>query len=596
MCKGRSPIKGYGDFNMSDLYFLPKDDSMLPDHTRPIAASNTCNRIVANIVRARIEAPLLEMLCRTQTGFVRDRSIEENIRFYNDRLTRALEEGKTYNILLLDFAKAYDSVSRKYVLRLLSRVGVPEGYTCLIGGLFERTYASPVMQGKHGVRLAMLDGLKQGCPLSPLLFILAIDPLLTHLGAVQDVEERCFADDLGVGFRDWRALRPVTELIDYWSEAAGPQVSHRKTNIMSTDDDRPELGMVLPEGWEGVQYTDRYKYLGVMISSDVNFDVKEIFTVAFRKFKDRVNDLKRKKKHFNQGARVEMANTYLIPIFSYLMRFYIMDDHTMKQVRQLLEAWCIDKEMQFEKLMAPPTDAGLTQPLKDVRYVNLAIMLRGCTGREESCGHTMHMGAHRMWAAKRYQEWTGQPPWRKEQKVLLQTLILTCHEPILAMNKTMGTRKGRHNWPRKQSAKGVMKTVIRNTRTLPVKLGAVLRNHLFRVLHGTLPTNASWIVLKGREHEAPKGCDLCGDMEVKENLKHLMVDCKVTRGAIEQIIEEAEEDDRSRLSYLRTATLKDHELRTHAMGKDKLLLIVTLSRAVWRARWDCGGSRLNDRA
>ena len=78
-----------------------------------------------------------------------------------------------------------------------------------------------------------------------------------------------------------------------------------------------------------------------MISSDVNFDVKEIFTVAFRKFKDRVNELKRKKKHFNQGARVEMANTYLIPIFSYLMRFYIMDAHTMKQVRQLLEAWCI---------------------------------------------------------------------------------------------------------------------------------------------------------------------------------------------------------------------------------------------------------------
>ena len=77
---------------MSDLHFLPKDDSMLPDHTRPIAASNTCNRIVANVVRARIETPLLELLCRTQTGFVRDRSIEENIRFYNDRLTRALKE------------------------------------------------------------------------------------------------------------------------------------------------------------------------------------------------------------------------------------------------------------------------------------------------------------------------------------------------------------------------------------------------------------------------------------------------------------------------------------------------------------------------
>ena len=90
MGEGRSPIKGYGDFNMSDIYFLPKDDTMQPDRTRPIAASNTCNRIIANVVRARIEEPLLELLSRSQTGFVRDRSIEEHIRHYNDRLTRAI--------------------------------------------------------------------------------------------------------------------------------------------------------------------------------------------------------------------------------------------------------------------------------------------------------------------------------------------------------------------------------------------------------------------------------------------------------------------------------------------------------------------------
>ena len=119
----------------SDLYFLPKDESMLPSHSRPIAASNTCNRIVANIVRARIESPLLEILCRSQTGFVRDRSIEEHIRHFNDRLTKALEGDTTYNILLLDFAKAFDSVSRRYVLKLLSKVGVPDEYGHLIGAM-----------------------------------------------------------------------------------------------------------------------------------------------------------------------------------------------------------------------------------------------------------------------------------------------------------------------------------------------------------------------------------------------------------------------------------------------------------------------------
>ena len=185
----------------------------------------------------------------------------------------------------------------------------------------------------------MLDGLKQGCPLSPLLFILAIDPLLTHLEAVQGIEERCFADDLGVGFRDWSVLGMVAELIDYWSEAAGPLVSHRKTKIMTTDAARPELARVLPMSWRGVCYTNRYKYLGVMMSSDRGFEVAEVFQEAYRKFKDRCQGMMRMKKQFNIGTRVEMANTYLIPIFSYLMRFYIMDAGTMKNVNKMLGEW-----------------------------------------------------------------------------------------------------------------------------------------------------------------------------------------------------------------------------------------------------------------
>ena len=83
--RGGSPLAQYPDFNMSDLYFLPKDDSMDPGKTRPIAASNTCNRIIANVVRLKLEGPLLDLLCSCQTGFVRGRSIEEHIRFVNEK-------------------------------------------------------------------------------------------------------------------------------------------------------------------------------------------------------------------------------------------------------------------------------------------------------------------------------------------------------------------------------------------------------------------------------------------------------------------------------------------------------------------------------
>jgi hypothetical protein len=97
----------------------------------------------------------------------------------------------------------------------------------------------------------MNDGLKQGCPLAPLLFILVIDPLLHLLADLDGVEPKCFADDLAVGFREWKDICSVFPMVDAWSRAAGLKPNASKTKFVTTSDGEVDLAQILPAGWPG---------------------------------------------------------------------------------------------------------------------------------------------------------------------------------------------------------------------------------------------------------------------------------------------------------------------------------------------------------
>ena len=76
----------------------------------------------------------------------------------------------------------------RFVLSLLHRIGTPTWTIYIFSALYANVVAFPILKNKHDVTIGMENGLRQGCPLSPLLFNLSIDPLLTNLSRIQDVQ------------------------------------------------------------------------------------------------------------------------------------------------------------------------------------------------------------------------------------------------------------------------------------------------------------------------------------------------------------------------------------------------------------------------
>ena len=105
-------------------------------------------------------------------------------------------------IVNLDFSKAFDKVDRDYIFALLDRIGVDNFTKSAIRSIYKQTKAIIEINGYLSQTIVLERGVRQGCPLSALLFILAIEPLLcsvdnsTHIKGFVNAKTVAYADDI----------------------------------------------------------------------------------------------------------------------------------------------------------------------------------------------------------------------------------------------------------------------------------------------------------------------------------------------------------------------------------------------------------------
>ena len=117
------------------LVLLPKiDHPNKLSEFRPISLSNFSNKIISKIFCFRLAGILPQFISENQSGFVKGRSISENIMLAQEIIHLIKQPNEGYNVVIkLDMAKAYDRVSWSYTCLVLRKMGFDENFITLCG-------------------------------------------------------------------------------------------------------------------------------------------------------------------------------------------------------------------------------------------------------------------------------------------------------------------------------------------------------------------------------------------------------------------------------------------------------------------------------
>ena len=258
------------------LVKLPKKGYMQDcKNYRRIMLLSVSGKVLHRVILDRLKTGVDAKLRDHQAGFRKDRSCTDQIATLRIIVEQSMEWDSSLYIHFVDYEKAFDSLDRDTLWKLLQHYGIPDKCLSLMINSYEDMACRVVHVGQITDSFIVKTGVRQGCLLSPFLFLLAIDWIMkktttNRRNGIQwtpwsQLDDLDFADDLALLSHSHQQMQEKTELLNTMSTQLGLNINRSKTMIMkaNTKNNNP-----ITMNGEPLEETDSFMYLGSTINKN----------------------------------------------------------------------------------------------------------------------------------------------------------------------------------------------------------------------------------------------------------------------------------------------------------------------------------------
>ena len=240
-----------------------------PSDYRPISLINCDKKIITKILNNRLLQILPSLIHHDQAGFIQHRDLRTNTRTSITLVQYAKKYNKDLSLLAVDAEKAFDRLEWHYLFKVLEAYNFPTNFINMVKTCYKAPKAYVYTNGILSVPFPLGRGTAQGCPLSPSLFALAIEPL------AQKIRETKEISGIRINKKQYKlsllyltnvntSVPHLMEVIAKFSKISGYKMNIGKTELMVVNPCKTDSDSLK----QFQKQKKNIKYLGCYISSD----------------------------------------------------------------------------------------------------------------------------------------------------------------------------------------------------------------------------------------------------------------------------------------------------------------------------------------